>query len=129
MHQEFTMKDFAEGWITNWGSLNDGDGDRTSDTETIEDFGEVVATFDILWKCGDCADVPDGQWNGESITIKKFDPFALANTDELDSARWEGQPFQYIYRAYLVYGEFHGTYSKHHSMFHLLNTLETFWIF
>jgi hypothetical protein len=118
------MKDFAEGWITNWRPLNDGGGDRTSDAETIEDFGEVVATFDILWKRGGCVDgVPDGQWNEESITIKKFDPFALANSDELDSARWEGRPLQDIYRAYLVYGEFRGTYSKHHSMFYLLDTL------
>jgi hypothetical protein len=109
--------DESPGTLYAWDILNDVDNNSTysgSETESIRDYGEIIAAFDILWKRGACDEGgPDGQWNGEQITIRRFDPFALANPDELDTARNEGRPLKDIYRAYFVFGNFRGTYGKH----------------
>jgi hypothetical protein len=104
-----------------WDALNNVDNNSTnsdSESESIRDFGEVIATFDILWKRGACDEGgPDGQWNGEQITIRRFDPFVLADADELDAARSDGRPLKEIYRAYFLYGvSWRGTYSKYPSI-------------
>jgi len=141
-----------EGWVTDWNAFNEPDAksdffdpnpspraqrildhsDPFGPRDPLEPYGEIIATFDTLWRrnvlnisfLGRSLGGEDGEFNGQTITIRRFDPFIFADPDEVDYARQVSLPLKDMYRAYFSCAAlWTGYYSMYRSPFEIKSVL------